>query len=192
MPLLNTPMAYGGLTKAFHWATVAIFAFQLLSALLMVRMGEDGIAIGLRRDDWYNWHKTLGLVALVVAVGRIWVRRAGTLPDWAPTLTEGEKRVVHRAEQLLYLTMFLMPVSGFVFTMAAGYGVHLAGAVALPNPIGRWEALGEAARIVHVATAILLGLALAAHLAVVLRHALLLRDGLLRRMLPWRRAGRAS
>jgi cytochrome b561 len=186
MPLLNTSLAYGGLTKAFHWATVAIFAFQLLSVLLMVRMEEYGMAIGLRRDDWYNWHKTLGLVALLVAVGRIWVRRAGTLPDWAPTLTESEKRVVHRAEQLLYLAMFLMPVSGFVFTVAAGYGVEFAGAVALPNPIGRWEALGEVARIVHVATAILLGLALAAHLAVVLRHVLVLRDGLLRRMLPGR------
>lgn len=184
MPLLSTPQAYGGLTKAFHWATVAIFAFQLLSALLMVRMEEDGVAIGLRRDDWYNWHKTLGLVALAVAVGRIWARRAGTLPDWAPTLTEAEKRVVHRAEQLLYLAMFVMPVSGFVYTMAGGYGVELAGAVALPNPIGRWEALAEAARITHVATAILLALALAAHLAVVLRHVLLLRDGLLRRMLP--------
>lgn len=186
MPLLNTPQAYGGLTKAFHWLTVAIFAFQLVSALLMVRMDEHGVAIGLGRNDWYNWHKTLGLVALLVALGRIWARRAGTLPDWAPTLTAFEKRVVHRAEQLLYLSMFLMPLSGFVFTMAAGYGVEFAGVVALPNPIGRWEALGEAARIVHVATAILLGLALAAHLAVVLRHVLVLRDGLLRRMLPGR------
>ena len=91
---------------------------------------------------------------------------------------------MHRAEQLLYIAMFLMPLSGFVFTMAAGYGVQFAGLFALPNPIGRWELLGEAARIVHVACAIALLLALAAHLGVVLRHTLLLRDGLLRRMLP--------
>jgi len=42
------------------------------------------------------------------------------IPDWAPGLTAIEKRVVHRAEQMLYLVMFLMPVSGSVFTMAAG------------------------------------------------------------------------
>ncbi|UPY35433.1 cytochrome b/b6 domain-containing protein [Sediminicoccus sp. KRV36] len=184
MAWLNSPSGYGGLTKAFHWLTVFLFAFQLLSALIMLRLDEHGRVIGLGGSDWYNWHKTLGLVALLVALGRLWARRAGALPDWAPTLTSLDKRVVHRAEQALYVAMFLMPVSGFVFTMAAGYGVQFAGLWPLPNPIGQWEALGEAARRVHVGTAILLGVALAAHLAVVLRHVLLLRDGLLRRMLP--------
>ena len=91
---------------------------------------------------------------------------------------------MHRAEQALYLAMFLMPVSGFVFTMAAGYGVQFAGLGARPNPFGRGEALGEGARILHVGTGILLAAALALHLAVVFRHAVLQRDGLLRRMLP--------
>lgn len=186
MPLLNTQEGYGGLTKAFHWVILGLFAFQLLSALIMLRLDEQGSVVGVGRDAWYNGHKTLGLVALLVALGRIWARRAGELPDWAPTLAEFEKRVVHRAEQALYFAMFLMPVSGFVFTMAAGYGVQFAGLWALPNPIGKWEALGEAARLVHVGCAILLGLALAAHLAVVLRHVLWLRDGLLKRMLPRR------
>jgi cytochrome b561 len=41
--------------------------------------------------------------------------------------------------------------------------------------------------VVHAASGVLLAVALAAHLAVVLRHTLVLRDGLLRRMLPGRR-----
>lgn len=184
MALLSTSAGYGALTKVFHWMVEGLFAFQLLSALVMLRLDEHGSVIGFGQSAWYNGHKTLGLVALLLAVGRLWARRAGQLPDWAPTLTEFEKRVVHRAEQALYAAMFLMPVSGFVFTMAGGYGVQFAGVWALPNPIGKWEALGEAARVVHVASAILLVLALAAHLGVVLRHVVLLRDGLLRRMLP--------
>jgi len=183
VPLLNTPERYGTLTKAFHWITVALFAFQLVSALVMTRLGDDGSMVGLDRDAWYNWHKTVGLVALLVAAGRITARQMGRLPAWAPTLTEGEKRIVHQAERLLYATMFVMPVSGFVFVMAGGYGVQFAGLFALPNPIGRWEVLGEAARVVHAGGAVLLLAALAAHLGVVLRHAILLRDGLIRRML---------
>ncbi|MEI6161994.1 MAG: cytochrome b/b6 domain-containing protein, partial [Roseococcus sp.] len=127
MAWLNVPSGYGGPTKAFHWLTVVLFAFQLLSALIMLRLDEHGRVIGLGGSGWYNWHKTLGLVALLVAFGRLWARRAGSLPDWAPTLTLFEKRVVHRAEQVLYAAMFLMPVSGFVFTMAAWYGVQFAG-----------------------------------------------------------------
>lgn len=184
MPALNSSAGYGGLTKTFHWVTVGLFAFQLVSALIMTRLDEHGAVAGIGRDAWYNWHKSLGLVALLVALGRIWVRRMGELPPWAPGLTDVEKRLVHRAEQLLYLAMFLMPVSGFVFTMAGGYGVQFAGAFALPNPIGKWAGLAAAARIVHLGCAIGLGLALAAHLGVVFRHAVVLRNGLLRRMLP--------
>lgn len=186
MALLNTQAGYGAATKWFHWITAALFAFQLVSALIMTRLGDDGTVVGVGRDDWYNWHKTLGLVALLVATGRLVARRMGELPPWAPALTETEKRIIHRAEQALYAAMFVMPLSGFVFVMAGGYGVQFAGLFALPNPIGRIEALGEAARIVHIATAIVLVTALAAHLGIVLRHALLLRNGLLRRMLPQR------
>jgi cytochrome b561 len=188
MPLLNTPAGYGALTKACHWIVAALFALQLASGPVMVRIGETATVAGLGQNDLYNWHKTLGLVALAVVLVRIWARRAGTLPDWAPVLSEGERRAVHQAERALYLAMVAMPVSGFVYVMAGGYGVLLAGLWPLPNPIGRWEALALGAKWLHVGGAVLLAAALALHLGIVLRHALLLRDGLLRRMLPGRPA----
>lgn len=173
--LLNQPHAYGALTKAFHWLVVALFAFQLVSDLTMTRLGPGPVA-----DDWYNWHKTLGLVALLVALARVWARRAGTLPDWAPSLSDSDKRVVHHAERLLYLGMFLMPLSGFVLVMAGGYGVLFAGRWALPNPLPRLEALAIAASWLHLATGIMIAVALIGHLWVVLRH----RRLLIGRMLP--------
>ena len=181
MPLLNSAEGYGSLTKALHWLVVALFAFQVVSALTMTRLGDDAAA---ERDALYNWHKTIGLVALGVAVARLWARKAGELPPWAPGLTTRDQRVVHHAERALYLAMFVMPVSGFVYVMAGGYGVQFAGLFTLPNPIGRWEGLGEVAKWIHMGGAILLGVALAAHLGVVLRHTVLHRNGLIRRMLP--------
>lgn len=183
MPLFNSAQGYGSLTKALHWLVVALFALQIVSALTMTRLGDDAAT---ERDALYNWHKTLGLVALGVALARLWARRAGELPPWAPGLTTLDQRVVHHAERALYFAMFVMPVSGFVYVMAGGYGVQFAGLFALPNPIGRWDLLAGAAKATHVAAAILLGVALAAHLGVVLRHTLVLRNGLIRRMLPGR------
>ncbi len=184
MPLLNSREGYGALPKAAHWIIAALFAWQLGSGLVMTRLGDGERIAGLGADALYNWHKTIGLLALAVALGRIALRRMGELPPWAPTLTVAERRIVHRAEQLLYAAMLLMPLSGFVHVMAGGYGVLLAGLVALPNPLPESKALGEVGRVLHLAGAIGLALALAAHLGVVLRHAALLRDGLLRRMLP--------
>jgi len=181
--LFNSSAGYGALTKLFHWLVVVLFAAQIGSGLVMTRLEEGGQVAGLSGDDIYNWHKTIGLVALLVALARIQVRRMGELPPWAPTLTAIERRIVHRAEQALYAAMLIMPISGFIHVMAGGYGVLLAGLVALPNPIGKWEALAELGQVLHMIGGIALGVALAAHLGVVLRHTLWLRDGLLRRML---------
>jgi cytochrome b561 len=180
MAWLNHAEGYGGLTKAAHWAIVVLFAAQYASGLVMTRLPE-GAAM---QDALFNWHKTLGLVALAVASLRLWARHAGRLPDWAPGLAEIEKRLVHHAELWLYAGMLLLPVSGFLYVMAGGYGVAFAGLWELPNPLPRSGWLAASAKWVHVIGGVAVAVALAVHLAVVLRHAVLLRDGLLRRMLP--------
>jgi cytochrome b561 len=83
--------------------------------------------------------------------------------------------------------MFVMPVSGFLYVMAGGYGVTLFGMWELPNPIGMRPAIATAARATHIASAYVLVLTLAGHVGLVLWHTLVLRDGLIGRMLPRRR-----
>jgi cytochrome b561 len=186
MGLHNSPEGYGTLTKSLHWLVVALFAFQFAAANIMLRMDEGGLVLGLSQATYYNWHKSIGLVALVVAVLRLMARRRGQLPNWAPTLSEPEKTFIHRAEQVLYAAMFVMPVSGFLYVMAGGYGVNLFGAWEMPNPIGAWPTLAVAARWTHIVSAYVLVATLAGHIGLVLWHTLVLRDGLVRRMLPRR------
>ncbi len=118
MALLSDGERYGGLVKALHWFVVALFVLQYVGGWTMTRLPPGGGAYGMSGDSLYNWHKSVGLVALAVAVVRLWARRAGVLPPWAPTLSDLERKLVHRYEQALYAAMFVMPVSGFVFVMA--------------------------------------------------------------------------
>jgi cytochrome b561 len=187
MALYNSAAGYGSLTKAFHWFTVGAFAFQYAAAAVMTRMKPGAQVMGAGQDDYYNWHKSIGLIALAIALIRLWARKQGQLPDWAPTLTPVEQRFIHRAEQVLYAAMFVMPVSGLFYVMAGGYGVMLFGVVELPNPLPHLPALATACRLAHVAMGWLLLLTVLAHVGLVLRHQLVLKDGLLRRMLPARR-----
>jgi cytochrome b561 len=184
MALLNTRDGYGSLTKALHWLVVALFAFQFAAANIMLRLDDAGTALGLSQAAYYNWHKSIGLVALLVAVVRLLARKRGELPPWAPSLSARERAFIHRAEQVLYTAMFVMPVSGFLYVMAGGYGVNLFGVIDLPNPIGLRPTLATAAKWTHVAGAYALLAALVGHVGLVLWHTLVLRDGLLRRMLP--------
>lgn len=187
MPWLNTESGYGAITKVCHWAIVVLFALQYASATVMMRTGAEATSLGLGQDTWYNWHKSLGLVALALTVVRLWNRRAGTLPPWAPTLTPLEQAMIHHAEQLLYAAMLVMPLSGLVYCMAGGFGVRLFGAVDLPSFIGAWPPLAALAKWVHVASAFALLLPLGLHVGLVLGHQFKLRDRLLDRMLPGRR-----
>jgi cytochrome b561 len=47
--------------------------------------------------------------------------------------------------------MFLMPVSGYLFVTAGGFGVTLLGAWDLPNPMGERPLLATAAKWTHSA-----------------------------------------
>ncbi len=183
MAWLNNGESYGRLSKWCHWGIAALFALQYLGGVVMTRLPPGGGAFGLSGDGIYNWHKSLGLVALAVAAVRIWARSAGRLPPWAPSLSPAEQKLVHRYEQLFYAAMFAMPVSGFVYVMAGGYGVLLFGAFALPNPLGEYKALAAAARWIHVSAAVLLAFAILLHVVLVLRHQIGKQAGLLRRML---------
>ena len=186
MALLNSKTGYGALTKIFHWSIAALFALQYVSAAIMRRTSDGLTTFGVTQDNYYNWHKSLGLVALAVTVARLLNRRAGALPPWAPSLTKVEKLIIHRAEQLLYAAMLIMPLSGFVYVMAGGFGVRLFGVVDLPNAIGAVPWLAAMAKWVHVASAMLLLLPLGAHLGLVLGHHFGLRDRIINRMLPAR------
>ena len=83
--------------------------------------------------------------------------------------------------------MFLMPVSGYLFVMAGGYGVKLFGVFDLPNPIGKVEWLAATSHFVHVVTSYVLVIVVGSHVGLGLKHHLFERDGFLNRMLPFRR-----
>lgn len=186
MALINANGQYGALTKLFHWAIVLFFAWQYVSGNIMTGMERDDIVVGMNQNAYYNWHKSIGLVALVIAVLRLINRSLGTLPPWAPTLTGGEQSFIHRMEQVLYTAMFVMPVSGYVYVMGGGFGVKLFGVWDLYNPIGRSELWAGIGKWIHIVSGYVLAAAVIAHLFIVLRHQFVVKDGLIKRMLPGR------
>jgi len=180
-----TPERYGRITKLLHWTVFVLMLNQFVVAAAMLNTPSDETTAGFSQGTLYNWHKSIGLVLLAVAVLRYFWRRTGTLPDWAPNLSPGEKRAIHWIERTLYVCMFVMPLSGFVFVMAGGYGVKFFSVWDLPNFIGKNPTAAGIAEWTHELFAGLLVVALAAHWGVGIRHQLLHRDRYLHRMLPF-------
>ncbi len=102
----------------------------------MLRITPPETALGgFSQATLYNWHKSVGLLFLLLALARYTWRRTTRLPDWADSLSPGERTLVHWYERILYLAMFVMPISGYVYGMSGNYGVHLFSRVHLPNPL---------------------------------------------------------
>jgi len=180
----TTAGGYSAATKLFHWLIVILFALQYSSAIVMTNIGGKDTVLGLNQGAYYNWHKSLGLIALAIAVARLINRKRTTLPDWAPTLTGGEQKYIHRVEQILYTAMFIMPISGYIYVMAGGYGVMFFGVWKLGDPIGKSADLAFYMKWVHILASYMLLIGMIGHIGLVLRHQFYEKDGLLRRMLP--------
>ncbi|HCB14247.1 MAG TPA: cytochrome B, partial [Gammaproteobacteria bacterium] len=137
MPLKNSADRYGSVTRFLHWAVFVLFVCQYVGANIMTNLARDKTLFGLTQGDYYNWHKSIGLVLLGLALARLIWRKTTPLPDWAPVLSPAERVFSHWNEVRLYWCMFLLPLSGYLFVMAGGFGVKLFGLYDLPNPIGK-------------------------------------------------------
>ena len=96
--MMNTDARYGLVTKTLHWVVFLLILNQFVVATAMLHTASDETTLGFTQGWLYEWHKSIGLVALAFAVLRYVWRRATPLPDWAPNLSASEQRAIHRIE----------------------------------------------------------------------------------------------
>lgn len=185
MPLGNTHQSFGLVAQAIHWATALIVLALFPLGYVIARLVPQSLAEVERAFFLFSLHKTLGLVVLVLAVCRVlW---------WAfqprPRPLHADRRIEVWAAQtvhwLLYVLIFLMPLTGWLYHSATEELAPIWGP--FPQRLGFvpqtlvWE---EFFGWAHFATAWLLAAVLALHIAGAFKHALVDRDGTLRRMIP--------
>jgi cytochrome b561 len=172
---------YDRTAMALHW---------LVALLILALTGLGWYMVGIPKGTppvklFYNLHKSIGIVAGLLIAGRIaWRIRHRppappfSLPKWQIVLAD----IGHR---LLYVSMVVMPLSGFIASNFRKTGIIFFG-MQLP-PLG-WEdkEIYSIFNLLHVCTSYVLVTLIALHLLAALKHALD-RDGVIRRMLPARR-----
>lgn len=182
----DSPTGYGLVAKALHWLT-----FLLLVAQFMVGYAIDRIEdlaeplvdrwLGGEDDYLVVVHASLGVVILVLASARVVWRRIHGLPPWAETLISRERRFAHWTERILYLCLFLIPLTGIALVLVTGEDWDVGRELEWRAPV-EWIdddlVLGA-----HIVGHLIFFTAFAAHLGLVLKHQMFDRDRLFRRML---------
>jgi cytochrome b561 len=184
MPRREPPPRWSGAAIALHWATVPLLAgaFVVAWAMVAVPFRLLGLKFAL-----YQAHKTLGLLVLAAALGRLVLRARRGRPGPDAALGRGESRLAALGQAALYGLMLGVPLLGWLTAGTAPLRVPtlLFGLIPLPQGLAPDPALFGLLREVHRAGAIgLVGLA-AGHAGLAWRHHRRGRE-VLRRMWPGR------
>jgi cytochrome b561 len=174
--------AYDGLAMALHWVTAALIVANWLLGLSMVPL-----PISPRKLHWYLLHKSIGLTVLLLTSLRVGWRALRPAPSLVP-MPAWQRRAARVSHVLLYVLLFAIPLSGWLYSSATGVQVVYLGLVPLPNLVPKDRALGDVLRLVHVGLNVTLATVVCVHVAAAIRHHVVDHDTTHARMLP--RVGR--
>jgi cytochrome b561 len=171
---------YDSVAIALHWLIAVLIVANIAIAWSLDLFDHHSP----EHDRVLTIHKSVGTTVLLLAALRLawrWTHPAPSLPLAMPAWQQLAARASHL---LLYLVMFVMPVTGLIDSAAFSEPVRYFFLFDLPVVIAHNEPLGHAAFAVHQATALILYGLLLVHAGAALYHHYFMKDDVLRRMLP--------
>jgi cytochrome b561 len=170
---------------ALHWVLALAIAGSFAVGLYMHELPFSPLRLKL-----YNWHKWAGVTILFLSVLRIVWRITHRPPALPATIERAmpawQLKGFHATHHLLYLLFFIVPLTGWAYSSAAGFPIVWFGVLPLPDFVGSDKALAELIKPLHKFSTFALAGLVVMHVAAALKHQFIDRDGLLARM-SWRR-----
>lgn len=181
MRLRNGQDRWGGLAMGLHWGMALLIFVLFVLGWVAVSLPVSPLKLKL-----FFWHKSLGLLVLLLLGLRILWRWVDPAPRPVAGLAVWERGLARVVHLLLYLLMVLMPLSGWLINSAANFPFKPFGLFRLPDLVQPDKALQGDFQLLHLSGFWLLAGLLVLHIAAALRHHFVRRNTVLRRMLPGR------
>ena len=171
---------YTGTAIALHWL-IALIIFSTFCLGLYV----SGLPISPQRLRLIAYHKWIGVTIFLLVLVRLFWRLTHAAPALPPILPAWQQRAAEASHGLLYALIFIIPLSGWIYSSAAGVPVVYLGLVQLPDLIDADKALAKNLKLVHQILNYTLAAIVTVHTLAALKHEYVDRDGVLSRMLPF-------
>jgi len=132
----------------------------------------------------YSWHKWTGVLVFALLIVRIGVQISVRIAPRSAIPMPPSGRLAQGAHLLLYLLLALVPLSGWLFSSAAGFTTVWFGLWPIPDLVPKDAQLKELFQAVHNALTSVLAALVVLHLLAALKHHFIDRDRVLVRMVP--------
>lgn len=174
MSLMNTATSYGSLTRLLHWLLAALLIGMLTIGLLLDNIGSPLV---------YQLHKLTGLLVLTVALANIIWNLFNVRPGYPVTVSRVQQIVAKSVQHLMLLGAVLMPLSGWIFSTAAGKPPQIGGLILAMPGISQNPELLSFFRPMHTYVAYTLIALISMHVLAAFAHHFILKDDILKKML---------
>lgn len=157
---------YPVIMRFMHWLMAITILGMIGSGWFMAGLDPD---IAPYKYDIYFWHKSFGVLAMLLIIARIAIRLSIKHPGLPEALPAFEKVLAKLAHFSMYLLMLAVPVSGILMSEFGGHAIPFFG-LTLPEVIENNKELAGLLHSIHTTIPyVLLGI-IGLHILGALKH----------------------
>lgn len=176
----SSPSRYTRTAIVLHWLIALMIVVNFGLGLTMADMD-----LSPQKLKFFSWHKWVGVTIFMLVCLRLLWRLGHPAPALPLSMPAWQARAAHLSHILLYVLMFVIPLSGWLYSSAAGKTVVYLGIVALPDLVAADKSLAETLKDVHEYLNYVFAAFVLMHIAAAWKHHLVDRDDVMSRMLPF-------
>ena len=177
----STARRYSIGAMIFHWviAIAVIVNWRLAESAEHAEAMEDKIAI-------FADHKALGILILLLTLGRLAWRMTHPVPPLPSGLTNWEAKLARTVHIIFYILLIGLPLGGWLANSMAGREIDMFGVFTIPPlPIGENAEASKAIFNLHATGGSVFIYLIALHILGALKHTFFDKNGGIFRMLPF-------
>lgn len=179
---------FTAVAKILHWLMAALILGQLCLGMVMTE-NTFNILDGHQKSVAVQWHKSIGMTILVLALVRLAWRFMNMPPAFPAYIPRWERKVATITELLIYVLMIAMPLVGWMIISTLPHPSTFFGLFPIPNLPGLSDLpakkeIREVFAGAHAVLAMAIVGLMMMHIGAALKHHFIDRDGILFRMTP--------
>ncbi len=157
-----------------RYSTTAIIIHWIMAIMILAMIGLGLYMTGLEkgsdeRSYFFALHKSLGLTLALLAIIRLIWKICSTSPPLPDYIAPLQRKMAAATHYLLYLLMFIQPVSGYISSSFSGYKTKFWG-IPLPHWGSKQPELNDLFTGIHEISAFCLIALLVLHISGVIYH----------------------
>lgn len=165
---------------ALHWVAGALILGNLAFGLYMV-----DLPLSPAKLKYYSWHKWAGVTIFLLSAARLLWRLTHAAPALPADMPAWQRAAANASHRLLYALFFAAPLTGWLFSSAAGFQTVYFGVLPIPDLLAKDPALADTLKLAHRVVNYSLAALVTVHAAAAIKHQVVDGDGVLARMLPF-------